>query len=368
MSDNNALQRRREAVLEAAKRIDETASAAMVHFSQAGSMAAELQVAQAMGDLRAMLTPEIMQPIMQLMDTDLGFRTDRDPKQKNKEGQYNTPYHVDTIRDVVIEAKLRGFHIVGNEINVIAGRMYGAKNGFRRKLTDGKTFPGLSGFRDSYEVPRMIADKGAIIKCSAEWTLNGKKDSVELELGIRVNGGMGTDAILGKAERKLCKRVHDIISGVNTPEGEIGDSDLSNATDVTPPKESPAPGPKFSKREKAEPPKEAAPAPTAPPPAQDTATEASNTAPAPAPVEPPIDPPFDPNALTPAQAALEDFVVNKTALDFDTFKRGILASTWFADRGRENWAAFSDVPDDVADRLVKAPVGFKKLLNDAAAK
>lgn len=164
----------------------------------------------------------------------------------------------------------------------------------------------------------------------------------------------------------------DALRGMLTSEEA---ADMDAVIDVTPPKALTQAQPKFTKKEKIEkleaqkePPKEAAPAPTAPPPAQDTATEASNTAPAPAPVEPPIDPPFDPNALTPAQAALHDFVVNKTALDFDTFKRGILASTWFADRGRENWEAFSDVPDDVADRLVKAPVGFKKLLNDAAAK
>lgn len=366
MSDQ-ALQRRREAVLETAKRIDETASAATVHFSQAGSMAAELQVAQAISDLRAMLTPEVMQPIMNLMDTDLGFRTDRDPKQKNKEGHYNTPYHVDVVRDVVIEAKLRGFHIVGNEINIIAGRMYAAQKGFRRKVTDGKSFPGLTGFRDSYEVPRMVPN-GATIKCRAEWVFNGKKDSVELDLAVRLNAGMGSDAVVGKAERKLCKRVHDIISGVNTPDGDVDDNDLATATNVTPTKEASAPPPKFTRKEKAEPPKEATPVPTAPPPAQDTATEATNAAPAPAPSKPPIDPPFDPNALTPAQAALKDFVVNKTALDFDTFKRGILASTWFAERGRETWTAFSEVPDDVADRLVKAPVGFKKLLNDAAGK
>lgn len=76
--------------------------------------------------------------------------------------------------------------------------------------------------------------------------------------------------------------------------------------------------------------------------------------------------PFDPNALTPAQTALQEFVVTRTALNFDTFKRAVLASNLFTDRGRENWTSFSEVPDDVADRLVKAPVGFKKLLADAA--
>lgn len=34
---------------------------------------------------------------------------------------------------------------------------------------------------------------------------------------------MGADAIVGKAERKLCKRVHDLVSGISTPDGEAGD-------------------------------------------------------------------------------------------------------------------------------------------------
>ena len=370
MSETNTLQRRREAVLETAKRIDETASAAMVHFSQAGSMAAELQVAQAMYDLRAMLTPEVMTPIMNLMDTDLGFRTDKDPKQLDRNGKPNIPYHVDVVRDVVIEAKLRGFHTIGNEFNIIAGRMYAAKNGFRRKLTDGKSFPGLTGFRDTYEVPRLVGDKGAIVKCKAVWTLNGKPDSAEFEFAIKVNSFMGADAIVGKAERKLCKRVHDLISGVHTPDGDVDDNDLAGATDVTPPKEAapPAPGPKFAKKEKAEAPKDAS---TARHP-QPASTVPADEAPAPGDTKTKPnaeqDPgaPFDPSALTAAQTALQEFVVTRTALDFDTFKRGLLASTWFADRGREDWNSFADVPDDIADRLVNAPVGFKKLLHEAA--
>lgn len=225
MSQTLTLEQRRSAVLEAASKIDQVASLAMSHFSNAGSMAAELQVAQAMADLRAMLTPEVMQPIMALMDTDLGFRTDRDPRQKDRNNNPNTPYPVDVVKDVVIEAKLRGFHTIGNEFNIISGRFYAAKSGFRRKLTDGKSFPALANFKDSYDVPRNVAEKGAIVKCRAEWTLNGKRDSVECEFAIKVNAYMGADAILGKAERKLCKRVHDLISGVHTPDAEVGEVD-----------------------------------------------------------------------------------------------------------------------------------------------
>lgn len=242
------LAQRRALVLETATKIDETAAAAMVHFKGAGSMAAELQVAQAMADLRAMLTPDVMLPIMAVMNTDLGFRTDRDPKQVNtKTGAPYVPYPVEVVRDVLIESKLRGFHTIGNEFNIISGRFYAAKSGFRRKLTDGKSFPGLTGFRDSYDVPRLQGDKGAIIKCRAEWKLDGKADKMEFEFAIRVNAGMGADAIQGKAERKLCKRVHDLLSGVNTPDAEVGEDPAMGATNVThtaPPPPPPAAAPR----------------------------------------------------------------------------------------------------------------------------
>lgn len=354
----NTLQRRREAVLETARRIDETASAAMVHFSQAGSMAAELQVAQAMGDLRTMLTPEIMQPIMQLMDTDLGFRTDKDPKQLDRNGKPNIPYHVDVVRDVVIEAKLRGFHTIGNEFNIIAGRMYAAKNGFRRKLTDGKSFPGLTGFRDTYEVPRIVGEKGAIVKCKATWTLNGSPDSAEFEFAIKVNSFMGADAIVGKAERKLCKRVHDLISGVHTPDGDMDDTDIAGATNVTPPSEAP-PAPKFTKKEKPESPTVTIQHDPTSPPIQSAPT-------APEPQQPPSDPPFDPGALTEAQTALQAFVIERKGT-FDTFKRGMSKTTWFQPGVVDAWASFADVPDETATRLLKAKRGFETALESGVS-
>lgn len=156
----------------------------------------------------------------------------------------------------------------------------------------------------------------------------------------------------------------DALRGMLTSEEA---ADLDAVIDVTPQQPKVA-GPKFAKKEKPEVPKE----PAAETPPQDAPTPPADQDPAPVETksqqtsEPDPGAPFDPSALSAAQAALQEFVVTRTALDFDTFKRAILASNWFADRGRETWNSFSEVPDDVADRLVKAPVGFKKLLADAA--
>ena len=55
----------------------------------------------AMGEMRSLLTGEVMQPILALMNTDLGFRTDRDAKvqPKDKDGNAMTPYAMEIVRD-----------------------------------------------------------------------------------------------------------------------------------------------------------------------------------------------------------------------------------------------------------------------------
>ena len=222
-------QARRELMIQQAKALDEAAEGAMDLFHGAEtSTARELMVAGSINDLRLALTDDLMKPLMGLMNTDLGFRTDKDPTRavdgKDKDGRPIVPYGVEVVRDVVIQAKMLGFRLVGNEVNIIAGRFYAAKNGYRRKLTDKKSFPGLTDFRDSYSSPEVIEGKGTIVKCEASWKRNGVPDSFSAEFGIRVNAGMGADAVIGKAERKLCKRVHDILLGMVTPDAEdLGD-------------------------------------------------------------------------------------------------------------------------------------------------
>lgn len=214
-------EQKREQRLELARRIDSLAQEGLAIFSGVTSFESALASADLMQEMLELLTPDVMAPIMALMNTDVGFRTDR-PNDKNPK-----PYTVDEIRPAICEGLLRGFNPVGNEMNIIAGRFYAAKAGYRRKLTDKRTFPGLRNFRDRYEVPRT-SNGGAVVKAYAEWEIGGKKDSLELEIPVRLNAGMGADAALGKAERKVCKRVHDILAGYETP-------DMPEEVDVTPP-------------------------------------------------------------------------------------------------------------------------------------
>lgn len=292
--------------ISAAKRIDEIASGAMELFKQAGSFESELAVARAMSDLRAVLTPEIMQPIMALMNTDLGFRTDRDPKvtPRDKDGNPMQPYSVDVVRECFIESKLRGFHTIGNEWNIIAARFYACKNGLRRKVT---SYRGVTDFKDTYEVPRAVADKGAIVKCRASWKKDGIADTLEREFPVRVNAFMGSDAILGKAQRKLLAAVHDRLAGVITPEGDVND-------EVIP---APAtPEPKFN--------------------GKTVEVEATTKKP---------------------QDELAEIVTGK-GYNFDDFIQWGLESGNLTAQQVDNFNCFNDLPDDLAARFVTAKTGL----------
>ncbi len=185
-----------------------------------------VKMAQGISALRAALTDQfVAQAIMPLQGSKLGFLTDKD-----KEGGYG----IHVVREASIEAMLRGFSVVGNEFNIIAGGFYGAKAGFARKVLE---FPGLTDLVLEPGVPQLVADKGALVPYTATWRLDGKpmvmaceytKDGEKVtdrRIPVKVNAGMGTDAVLGKAERKLFARIFQRLNG-NTfglVDGEVGD-------------------------------------------------------------------------------------------------------------------------------------------------
>lgn len=109
--------------------------------------------------LRALLTPKVMQTIMALQNSPLGFMTDRP----------GTGYDVDTVRDCVIEAAIQHVGVCGNEFNILAGRFYLTKNGCKRKLMD---IPGLY-CNVTPGIPRTVGENGAVVKMTIEWTING---------------------------------------------------------------------------------------------------------------------------------------------------------------------------------------------------
>lgn len=231
---------------EAAKKIDTISKAAMEAFASAESFEKELAVATAVQELRIALTPEVMAHVMALMNTSIGFDTDRNPAKWNSDKPFPGTYPMEVVRDVFIEARLRGFHVIGKEFCIISGNFYAQVSGLDRKVRQHEK---VSNFVDTYEVPRTIGDKGALVKCKAEWNQlaednSRQKRTLEREFAIRVNAGQGADAILGKCKRKLMAAVYSLLSGVMIPDGEVGDAVVdvtgaaANSTPVTPKAES----------------------------------------------------------------------------------------------------------------------------------
>ena len=175
--------------------------------------------------IKAALTDQFMQEyIMPLQNSALGFLTDK------QDGGYPLP----VVRECLCEALLRGFQPASNEFNIISGRFYGAKNGFDRIVRE---YPGLRNLRFELAVPHLVADKGALVAAIATWTLDGQpqelrceapRDATQIDtrIPVRVNAGMGPDAILGKAERKLLARIYKRISGA----GDVVEADASEIT------------------------------------------------------------------------------------------------------------------------------------------
>lgn len=162
-------------------------------------------IAHATIALRKRFTPGIMADLRQLMNTPLGFRTDK------PEG----PGYPDiVVQDVAIQALIRGLRFTDNEFNIISKNLYITKNGLKRLIME---FPGLQGFTYDVGVPKKVAADGALVPAKATWWRNGREEHMECSgdyaIPVRINDGMGMDAIIGKAESKLWKRVYNRLLG-----------------------------------------------------------------------------------------------------------------------------------------------------------
>jgi hypothetical protein len=215
--------------IEQFKKLDGVATQAMALYDSAkGGFEVAGATAIAVQMLRDSITENVAKAIHSLQNTPLGFLTD------NKAG-----YPPDVVRDCYLEATLRGVRPAGNEFNIISGRCYITQAGYRGKLD---RLEGFTDFDASYSVP-MSKDQGAIIKCKATWKMNGKPDSKEAEIAVRLNAGQGVDAALGKAKRKFLKDVFEKATGRKESDEEFDPIDHAK------PAKAEVSAPSFAKKE-----------------------------------------------------------------------------------------------------------------------
>jgi hypothetical protein len=184
-----------------------------------------IELSTGISKLKQIMNEQVVRKyFMPLQGSKLGFLTDKD-----KSGGYGW----EQVRDALIEGMIRGLRPVGNEINIIADNMYAAVNGVERLVVQ---FPGLTDLWIVPGVPQSGGDKGAYVPMRATWILNRQpmemvRDVEKREDGtvsdtricVKVNSGMGPDAIIGKARRKMLFSIYQRISNCSFALADAGD-------------------------------------------------------------------------------------------------------------------------------------------------
>lgn len=164
-------------------------------------------VSNAIVELEKLLDDNYMKPIMALQGTILGFKTDK-------------VYPVDVVRRCLIEAVLKGLQPSNNEFNIIAGNMYGAKNGLKRLLDE---WPGLR-YTIIHSIKSWSVEKGnASFDTTIKWEIAGRKHEEVVPLITKINNYSSTDAAIGKADRKAYAWLLSNISGETFISADVDD-------------------------------------------------------------------------------------------------------------------------------------------------
>ena len=172
--------------------------------------------------LREALTDEVMKAVfMPLMNTTIGFRTDRDPKRTDKNGRSPQPYSVEVVRDAIIDGVAIGLVPTGNQFNIISERMYPTKEGYTALLRK----IGCKYFI-SYSTPKMY-ENTADVECKISYEYGDEKKTFPYVANVKKDGYSSIDQIKGKAERKAKKVLYEFLTGV-----DFGDADETSSEPV----------------------------------------------------------------------------------------------------------------------------------------
>jgi hypothetical protein len=166
-----------------------------------------LNIPQIAGNPKTSLMESVFMP---MCGTRNGFTTDKD----DKPDKYNT----NEVCEALIQAMQMGLRPIGNEFTIISRNAYMGQSGAFRLLRE---WPGLSALDIRFSTPQPAGEKGAYVTSIANWLIDGKKfelirgmeklkdgEAFDHRLVIRVNAGMGADAIWGKAKRKMYYEIY----------------------------------------------------------------------------------------------------------------------------------------------------------------
>lgn len=166
--------------------------------------------------LRMALSDEVMKTVfMPLMNTTIGFRTDKDPSRPGKHGPVE-PYSVEVVRDCIIDAVSMGMLPTGNQMNIIAGRCYPTKEGYTSLLKKIGCKYIISVGQDSQRPEASFAE----IPCKINYEWNGDKGGYTFIATVKKDSYSSADQLRGKAERRAKKSLYEYLTGC-----DFGDAD-----------------------------------------------------------------------------------------------------------------------------------------------
>lgn len=167
--------------------------------------------------LRQALTDQVVEKaFMPLMNTSIGFRTDRDPNRPNKKGERPTPYDVNTVRDCIIDGVMMGLVPTGNQINIISGRCYPTKEGYTALLKKIGCKYIISVGQDQQKPDAAFAE----IPCKINFDWKGDKGGFTIIATVKKDSYSSMDQLRGKAERRAKKSLYEYLTGC-----DFGDAD-----------------------------------------------------------------------------------------------------------------------------------------------
>lgn len=206
-------------------------------FSVACKNAEELSLMQNAGaafeavvlvkSLRELLTDEVMKEVfMPLMNTKIGFLTDRNGRPSSN-GQAAKPlYSIDVVRDCIIDCAAYGLLPTFNQFNIIAEKMYPTKEGFTALLKKLKVKYILNFGPDTSSADAKFAE----ISVKINYQYNGEQKPFSMMAVVPKTAYSSYDQLKGKAERRAKKMLYEYITGLDLGEND-GDS-ISSSEEV----------------------------------------------------------------------------------------------------------------------------------------
>ena len=177
--------------------------------------------AMAIKGLKEILTDELMkETFMPLMNTRVGFMTDKPTK--NAPNQY---YTVEEVRNCLIDGICIGLLPTGNQINIIAGRMYPTKEGYTALLKKVGVKYVINIGQDLSQSPTV-----AELKVRIDYEYKGEKNVFPYTAQLKKTDYTGIDQLKGKAERRAKKALFEYLTGCDLGEGDASEPIDAKAT------------------------------------------------------------------------------------------------------------------------------------------